>query len=149
MVLFDPSRGPPPIPHPGSHNANPVSLAAGLATLALLTREAVERLNAAGERVRNGLARAFDEAGIPASVTGVGSLFRLHLTAGPVRTIRDAARADAALRHRIFLGLYAEGILIDPRGVGTLSTAIGDAEIEHLLGSLRSVLASQGILDRP
>ena len=59
MALFDPSRGPPAIPHPGSHNANPVSLAAGLATLELLTREAVERLNATGERVRNGLAAAF------------------------------------------------------------------------------------------
>ena len=32
MALFDPSRGPPAIPHPGSYNANPVSLAAGLAT---------------------------------------------------------------------------------------------------------------------
>jgi glutamate-1-semialdehyde 2,1-aminomutase len=141
MELFDPSRGPPVIPHPGSYNANPVSLAAGLATMELLTREAVERLNAAGERLRTALDQAFAEAGISASVTGLGSLFGIHLTGGPVRTIRDAARADAPLRHRVFLGLYAEGILIDPRGVGTLSTAIGDAEIEEFLAALRSVLS--------
>jgi glutamate-1-semialdehyde 2,1-aminomutase len=141
MALFDPSHGPPVIPHPGSYNANPVSLAAGLATLELLSRDAVTRLNATGDRLRAGLARVFAEAGIPVSITGLGSLFGIHLTEGPVRTIRDAARADATLRHRIFLGLYVEGILLDPRGVGTLSTAIGDPEIEEFLAALRAVLS--------
>jgi glutamate-1-semialdehyde 2,1-aminomutase len=141
MALFDPSHGPPVIPHPGSCNANPVSLAAGLATLELLSRDAVARLNATGDRLRAGLTGVFAEAGIPVSVTGLGSLFGMHLTEGPVRTIRDAARADAALRHRIFLGLYVEGILLDPRGVGTLSTAIGEPEIEEFLAALRAVLS--------
>jgi len=140
MALFDPSHGPPVIPHPGSYNANPVSLAAGLATLELLDPEAVARLNALGDRARAGLTRVFADAGVPASITGLGSLFGIHLTDRPVRTIRDAARADAALRHRIFLGLYVEGVLIDPRGVGTLSTAIGAAEIDELLRAVRAVL---------
>jgi len=141
MALFDPSHEPPVIPHPGSYNANPVSLAAGLATLELLSRDAVARLNATGDRLRAELARVFAEAGIPASITGLGSLFGMHLTERPVRTIRDAARADAALRHRIFLGLYVEGVLLDPRGVGTLSTAIGEPEIEEFLAALRAVLS--------
>ena len=141
MALFDPSGGHPAIPHPGSYNANPMSLVAGLATMELLTAEAIGGLGRMGERVRAGVARAFAEAGVPATVTGLGSLFGIHLTAGPVRTIRDAARSDAALRHRIFLGLYAEGVLIDPRGVGALSTAVGEPEIEELLQALRSVLA--------
>jgi glutamate-1-semialdehyde 2,1-aminomutase len=141
MALFDPSHGPAVIPHPGSYNANPVSLAAGLATLELLGRDAVARLNATGDRLRAKLARVFAEAGIPASITGLGSLFGMHLTERPVRTIRDAARADAALRHRIFLGLYVEGVLLDPRGVGTLSTAIGEPEIEEFLAALRAVLS--------
>ena len=141
MALFDPSHGPPVIPHPGSYNANPASLAAGLATLELLTREVVSRLNAMGDRLRGGLTEAFAEAGVPVSVTGLGSLFGIHPTRGPVRTIRDAAGADAALRHRIFLGLYVEGVLIDPRGVGTLSTAIGEPEIEEFLRAVRAVLS--------
>jgi glutamate-1-semialdehyde 2,1-aminomutase len=141
MALFDPSQGPPAIPHPGSYNANPVSLAAGLATLELLNRDVIARLNAAGDSVREGLRQAFADAGVPATITGLGSLFGIHLTEGPVRTIRDAARADAGLRHRIFLGLYDEGVLIDPRGVGTLSTAIGEMEIGELLAAVRAVLA--------
>jgi glutamate-1-semialdehyde 2,1-aminomutase len=144
MALFDPSRGPPPIPHPGSYNANPVSLAAGLATLELLTRETIAQLNRTGERLREELKRVFDDAGVPAAITGLGSLFGIHLTDRQVRTIRDAASGDAGLRHRIFLGLYNEEILLDPRGVGTLSTAIGEPEIERFLGALRKVLSRLG-----
>jgi hypothetical protein len=47
----------------------------------------------------------------------------------------------------MFLGLYNEGILLDPRGVGTLSTAIGDREIEMLLEGLRTVLTRLGSHD--
>jgi glutamate-1-semialdehyde 2,1-aminomutase len=141
MALFDPSRGAPAIPHSGSYNANPVSLAAGLATLELLTRELISDLNHKGEQLREEIGRVFDESGVPATVTGLGSLFGIHLTRGPVRTARDAATADTRLRHEIFLGLYNEGVLIDPRGVGTLSTAIGDAEIEQFVAALRTVLA--------
>jgi glutamate-1-semialdehyde 2,1-aminomutase len=144
MALFDPSRGPPAIPHPGSYNANPVSLAAGLATLELLTGDVIGRLNAMGERLRTGLKNVFDEAGVPAAITGLGSLFGIHPTGRAVRTIRDAASGDADLRHRIFLGLYCEGVLLDPRGVGTLSTAIGTREIECLLEALRAVLSRLG-----
>jgi glutamate-1-semialdehyde 2,1-aminomutase len=141
MALFDPSRGAPAIPHPGSYNANPVSLAAGLATLELLSREAIAELNRKGERLRAEIGRTFGEAGVPVAVTGLGSLFGIHLTDRVVRTIRDAATGDTRRRYHIFLGLYNEGVLIDPRGVGTLSTAIGGAEIEQFLVALRTVLA--------
>jgi glutamate-1-semialdehyde 2,1-aminomutase len=140
MALFDPSEGPPRIPHPGSYNANPVSLAAGAATLELLTREAIASLNHRGDGLRHRMQRAFDRAGIPARITGLGSLFAIHLTARPVRSRRDAATADNSLRHRIYLGLYNEGVLIDPRGVGTISTAVGEEEISQFLHRLEAVL---------
>jgi glutamate-1-semialdehyde 2,1-aminomutase len=139
MALFDPSRGTPPVPHPGSFNANPVSLAAGAATLEVLTRETIDRLNQRGAWIRTAMVECFGQAGLPAQVTGLGSLFAIHLTPAPVRTIRDAAGADAALRHRLFLGLYAAGILIDPRGVGTLSTVLDQQDLEHFISVLRRV----------
>ncbi|MGH7581433.1 MAG: aspartate aminotransferase family protein [Gemmatimonadales bacterium] len=144
MALFDPSHGPPAIPHPGSYNANPVSLSAGLATLESLSREVIAELNRKGEELRAAIGEVFGEAGVPAAITGLGSLFGIHLTGRPVRTIRDAASGDADLRHRIFLGLYNEGVLLDPRGVGTISTAIGEREIEQFIGALRTVLARMG-----
>lgn len=145
MELFDPSRGRPKVPHPGSLNANPISLAAGAATLELLTAEAIGALNRRGALLRNGMLEQFTAANLPAQVTGLGSLFAVHLTAKPVRTIRDANRGDAARRHRLFLALYCAGILIDPRGVGTLSTVLDQADIGHFLDVVGG--AAQGVAE--
>jgi glutamate-1-semialdehyde 2,1-aminomutase len=140
MALFDPSQGGPAIPHPGSYNANPIAMVAGAATLELLTATAIAQLNTRGEAVRRDLASAFDEAGVAAQITGLGSLFAMHLTGQPVRSYRDTMAARSDLRHQIFLGLYNEGILIDPRGVGTLSTVIDDEGIARFGAALRTVL---------
>jgi glutamate-1-semialdehyde 2,1-aminomutase len=141
MAMFDPSQGRPAIPHPGSHNANPIGMVAGAATLELLDKAMLERLNGLAGGLRDSVASAFLEAGIPVQVTGLGSLFGLHLTDRPVRCYRDTLGSRADLRHQIFLGLYNEGILIDPRGVGNISTSIHEAEIAQFLGSLKQVLA--------
>ena len=140
MAMFDPSQGRPAIPHPGSHNANPIGMVAGAATLELLTRPVLERLNVQAESLRRAIQAAFHDAGLPAQVTGLGSLFGMHLTDRPVRSYRDTLGARADLRHQIFLGLYNEGILIDPRGVGNLSTVLGADEIQRFLTALRVVL---------
>ena len=140
MAMFDPSRGKPRIPHPGSYNANPISLVAGAATLEVLTGEEIQRLNLRGESLRRQTRTAFEDAGIPAQVTGLGSLFAIHLTSRPVRSYRDTIGSDAYLRHRIFLGLFNEGVLIDPRGVGSISAAVGEAEIDRFVAALKAVL---------
>jgi len=141
MALFDPTRGRPPIPHPGSHNANPIGMVAGAVTLELLTPLAIELLNARGTTVRRDLAAAFTDAGIAAQITGLGSLFAIHLTDQPVRSYRDTLGSDTGLRHRIFLGLFNEGVQIDPRGVGNVSTAIGEDEVGRIGVAVRSVLS--------
>ena len=140
MAMFDPSHGRPRIPHPGSYNANPISLVAGETTLGLLTGEAIRLLNRRGESLRQQIRMAFEDAGLPAQVTGLGSLFAVHLTSQPVKSYRDTMGADSDLRHRIFLGLFKEGVLIDPRGVGCASVAIGEAEIDYFVDALRTVL---------
>jgi glutamate-1-semialdehyde 2,1-aminomutase len=140
MAMFDPSGGRPAIPHPGSHNANPIGMVAGTATLELLTPTILDQLNARAAAFRGDLVAAFREAGIPVQVTGLGSLFAMHLTERPVRSYRDTLNADTDLRHQIFLGLFNQGVLIDPRGVGNLSTAIGDEEVRQFGRALRSVL---------
>ena len=140
MAMFDPSRSRPQIPHPGSYNANPISLVAGATTLELFTDEVVQLLNLRGETLRRRIRMAFEDAGVPAQVTGFGSLFAIHLTSQLVKSYRDTMRADANLRHRIFLSLFKEGVLIDPRGVGCISAAIGEAEIDRFVDALRTVL---------
>src|SRR5215210_7471185 len=101
MALFDPSQGRPAIPHPGSYNANPIGMVAGAATLELLTPPAIERLNACGAALREDMEAAFGHAGIRAQITGLGSLFAIHLTGQPVRSYRDTLGTETELRHDI------------------------------------------------
>lgn len=58
----------------GTFNANPLTAAAGLAALRLLTPEAYERIDRLGARLRSGLAAAAKESGLPLRVEGGGSL---------------------------------------------------------------------------
>jgi len=140
MAMFDPSERQPAIPHPGSLNANPIGMVAGIATFELLTRTLLQQVNARAATLRADLAAAFVEVGVPVQVTGLGSLFALHLTQQPVRSYRDTLDANTKLRHQIFLGLFNEGVLIDPRGVGNLSTVLGDSEVRQFSGAIREVL---------
>ncbi|MBV9169158.1 MAG: aspartate aminotransferase family protein, partial [Chloroflexi bacterium] len=77
MSQLDPRANGPAIPHGGTFNGNPVGTAAGIATLELLTPEVYERLNSLGERARSRLTAVFDKLGVPAQVTGMGSLFNI------------------------------------------------------------------------
>ena len=110
-----------------------------MATLELLTRPVLDRLNTRAEAFRKYLAEAFAVAGVPVQITGLGSLFAMHLTGQPVRSYRDTIASNTNLRHQIFLGLFNEGILIDPRGVGNLSTVLGEDEIQQFGHVLRAV----------
>jgi glutamate-1-semialdehyde 2,1-aminomutase len=127
MAAFDPTApGGPRIPHPGSLNANPVSLVAGSVTLDLLTPEAIARLDRLGHTARARIRTTLAGDSVPARVTGLGSLFGIHLT-------------DRGLLQRLHLGLFTEGVLLDPRGVGCLSTAVTDGDLDVLAAALERV----------
>ncbi len=140
MSLFDPVPGKPAIHHGGSFNANPMSLVAGAATLEQLTPEVYGKLSYLGDRLRHNLEELFMDVELPARITGLGSLFGVHLTDGPVNTYRDAQKGNTALRHQIFLGMLNEGIVMDPRGAGCLSVAIGESEIDDFVTTMQRVL---------
>jgi glutamate-1-semialdehyde 2,1-aminomutase len=105
-----------------------------------LTPSVIDQLNHRTGRLRQQMFLAFGDAGLPVQITGLGSLFAIHLTERPVRCYRDTLEAQTELRHKIFLGLYNEGVLIDPRGVGNVSTALSDEEIDQFSSALRIVL---------
>src|SRR5207247_9029396 len=55
MAVFDPRGGKPLVPHGGTFNANPVTMAAGLAAMRLLDEKAFERLDELGRTLRSGV----------------------------------------------------------------------------------------------
>src|SRR5262249_12292528 len=98
MDVFDPGTRGPRIASGGTFSANPVSMAAGLATMTPMDEAAFERLNALGARCRDRLTEVLRASGTRGQVTGDGSLFRLLLTDRPLRGYRDTADAQAEAR---------------------------------------------------
>jgi len=90
MDFYDPRKGGARISHGGTFNANPVTMAAGIATLNALTPEAYARLDALGERLRGGVTRLLAATRRRGQVTGLGSLFWLHWTTEPLSDYRSA-----------------------------------------------------------
>ena len=139
MELYDPTKG-AKVSHAGTFNANPVTMLAGAVTLEQLTPEVYRGLAELTEELRQGIRQVCDDLEVPVQVTGLGSLFGIHFTSGPVRNYRDVAAIDAKFRGQVFLGLMNEGILIAPNLVGAPSTSIGEDEVDTFLSALRRVL---------
>ena len=142
MSLYSPLRG-PVVAHAGTFNANPITMAAGVATLNELTPIRYRRLAELAEMLRQGVRQVCAELEQPVAVTGIGSLFGIHFTGQPLRHYRDLAAADKALAERVFLGMLNEGFLLAPNLVGAVSLALGEIEVDAFVRAFRRVLMRQ------
>ncbi len=100
-----------PVYQAGTLAANPLAVAAGLATLELLNAGAYRRLEAVTERLAAGLRRAAADAGVALTVQSVPGLLTPFFSPGPVRDYADAAASDldaygAWCRALLALGVY-------------------------------------------
>ena len=152
MRVYDSSAGKALCSHSGTFAGNPVSMAAGIAAMKLLTVEATERLNQLGERARESLREAFRLADVDGQVTGEGSLILMHFSSEPLGDYRATWRAHTERRAEMLVDLFRRllncGILFSTWGLGCLSTPMGQAEIDHLadavLASLREMKEENG-----
>jgi glutamate-1-semialdehyde 2,1-aminomutase len=138
MSVFDPTAGKPRVPHGGTFNANPVTMAAGIAAMGLWTESAVLRLEQMGDDLRQRANWALDESGLPFKVTGQGSLFRImpKQSAGDFRSgVADAQQQ--VQRRELHLRLLGQGILTSPTGLGCLSTVMGEGEVTEAVEAIR------------
>jgi glutamate-1-semialdehyde 2,1-aminomutase len=143
MNFYDPRKGGARISQGGTFNANPVTMAAGLATLNALTPEAYARLDALGDRLRGGVTRLLAATRRRGQVTGAGSLFWLHWTTEMLTDYRSTKAKDAEMAQRVFMGMLNEGILMTQRGLGACSLAMGDEDVDRFVNALARVLARQ------
>ena len=146
MAVFDPRGGKPRVPHGGTFNANPVTMAAGLAAMQLMDEKAFDRLDELGGKLRSGIEACFDRAGVPGAVTGMGSLFRLHPAPRRFVDYRSAvaSKEENARLDRLYRALIDHGVLLAPTGLGSLSTAVGESEVEYFLEVLNRCIRQGG-----
>jgi glutamate-1-semialdehyde 2,1-aminomutase len=129
MALFDPASA--RLHHSGTFNANPATLAAGIAALDSLTEEAIAHINRLGESLRSGLRKVIEKYRIDAQLTGIGSLIGIHFTRGPIRNYQDALEAPRSLLSVLHLLLLNRGIMTAPRGLFCTSTVMSESEIKQ------------------
>jgi len=132
MAIFDHTNGKPAVAHGGTFSANPLSMVAGLMTLKAYDASAVARLNAMGQRLRATLNEQFLRRGLPAQVTGMGSLFRLHLTRRAIAGYRSCFPSPSQKRAlgAIHFSLLERAFLLTPNCSGALSTPMSEQEVE-------------------
>ena len=139
MELYDPTKG-PRVSHAGTFNANPVTMAAGSATLEELTPEVYRRLAELTDRLKLGIQNVCAALEVPVQTTGLGSLFGIHFNDHPIVNYRSVSRGDSGLRDQVFLGLLNEGILMASNLVGAMSTALEESDVDAFLDSFQRVL---------
>jgi glutamate-1-semialdehyde 2,1-aminomutase len=134
MGVFDHTKGKPAVSHGGTFSANPLTMTAGLTALEHYGVEAVERLNAMGDRLRSLISESIKGRDLAAQVTGTGSVFRLHLKTEAIDDFRTASpnAAQKKALAKVHLGLLEQGFLLAPNCSGALSTPMSSTDIYDL-----------------
>ena len=117
MAAFDPAQG-GALSQAGTFNNNVVSMAAGVAALRdVLTPEALVALNDRGDVLRERLLVTFAGAGLPLTVTGVGSMFNVR--AGDERWVE-----------LFFHAMLDAGFYLARRGMVALALDVTEAQLQ-------------------
>ena len=125
-----------PMYQAGTLSGNPLSMAAGIATLRALQKPGTwEALKERADRLQAGLCSAAEDAGVPVTLQRVGTMSTSFFTGQPVRDWASAKRCDATRYAAFFRAMLAEGVYLAPSQfeAGFLSTAHGEAEIEKTI----------------
>jgi glutamate-1-semialdehyde 2,1-aminomutase len=105
-----------PVYQAGTLSGNPLAMAAGLATLRLLTPAAYGILEERAARLEAGLRDALTGAGVPGVVQRVGSMLTVFFEVQRVMSFAEAASADHARFARFFHGMLERGCHLPPSG---------------------------------
>ena len=127
-----------PIYQAGTLSGNPITMSAGLATLAELQGDGVyEQLEQTSAHIEQGLLDAARAAGLSSRVclNRVGSMMTLFFTPGPVRDHASATAADPAAFATFFHAMLDAGIYLPPSQYEAffVSTAHGQEEIHKTI----------------
>lgn len=126
----------------GTLNGNPLSAAAGIATLDLLQeQDAFERMALISARLRDGLREAMKSAGVTGHVLGVGAMASVLFADGDPYDTATAAASDPVLRSRADEGMAARGVLVNLPAKFYVSMAHTDADIDVTVRAFSETLA--------
>jgi glutamate-1-semialdehyde 2,1-aminomutase len=134
-----------PVYQAGTLSGNPVAMAAGLATLELISAPGFHAdLAVKTQQLIDGLTHAARAASVPFSTNHVCGMFGLFFTdKAPVRYFREVMACDVERFNRFFHAMLAAGIYLAPSAfeAGFVSAAHTEVEIEHTLAAAKKAFA--------
>lgn len=139
MEMIAPSG---PVYQAGTMSGNPVTMAAGLATLKLLDANAYDQLESASRHLSDGITTLADQIGLPVRVQRAGSMLTLFFADRAVRNLVDAKAADHCVFARFFHAMLNRGVHLPPSGYEAwfVSLAHEEQAIGETLNAVRDSL---------
>ena len=133
-----------PVYQAGTLSGNPVAVAAGLATLKLISVPGFyEKLSATGTDLVNGLMQVAKDVGQEFSAQSVGGMFGLYFRPAPPETYAQVMECDREKFNFFFHAMLEQGISIAPSAfeAGFVSSAHGKAEIDATIEAARGAFS--------
>ncbi|MDG1438074.1 MAG: aspartate aminotransferase family protein [Emcibacteraceae bacterium] len=129
MDTMDPLASKVLFPHSGTFSANPITMTAGLVSMEMFDQDAVLKLNKLADYARNSIRETINLADVPVSVSGAGSMYRIHMKENVPNTYREGyvTPAESALIKTLLDHMFDEGIMMINTCSGVLSTVMTEA----------------------
>jgi glutamate-1-semialdehyde 2,1-aminomutase len=135
-----------PVYQAGTLSGNPLSVAAGLATLKKIRAPGFyESLTAKTRTLVEGLTAAARKHGVVFSAQSVGGMFGLYFAAEPPATYAEVMATDKDAFNRFFHAMLEKGVYFAPSAfeAGFVSAAHTDADIAATLAAAEAVFAAK------
>ncbi|MFP4284857.1 MAG: glutamate-1-semialdehyde 2,1-aminomutase [Desulfovermiculus sp.] len=125
----------------GTLAGNPVAMAAGAATLAVLKHKDYEQLARRTKQFATELKNILQEKGAPVSLNCLASAFTLFFTPSEVTDFETAKTANTGLFAHFYRHMRSEGIYIAPSGFECTFTSFAhtDQDLEQTLEAARKI----------
>jgi glutamate-1-semialdehyde 2,1-aminomutase len=129
-----------PVYQAGTLSGNPVTVAAGLATLKLVEgKDFQSKIEATTQSLIEGLIAEARKAKIIFSAQSIGSMFGLYFRAAPPRSFAEVMQCDRERFNRFFHAMLENGVYLAPSAyeAGFVSASHGPGEIDATLAAAR------------
>ena len=133
-----------PVYQAGTLSGNPLSVAAGLATLKLVQAPGFfDRLGNATARLMQGLQKAGRDAGVAFSAQSVGGMFGVYFRAASPESYAQVMECNKNAFNRFFHAMLVQGVYLAPSAfeAGFVSAAHGEAEISATIEAASAAFA--------
>jgi glutamate-1-semialdehyde 2,1-aminomutase len=132
-----------PVYQAGTLAGNPLTMAAGIATLKELNNNLYERLEDASSRIADGIGQADADPQIPFIINRVGSMLGLFFTGNvEINNYSEAVSSDGKAYSKFFWNMLEGGVYLPPSPFETIfvSASHSDSEIEKTISAAKHSL---------